>query len=239
MQRIDRLIGKLAFVVVTVNGIIPPGPRHVLCPPFQGGFCGGCRCSGNAALIQSTYGGQRNNFEVVVPNDQVSVYQGYAAAVNAVSLIESSSGNLEVVEWIGTSLAHFYRNSSGIWIEANHSITGNLATPGDFEVAVPLAIGGMALFTRDNSVLSHPWKFVDTFGSGNLASAAMIYRGYGNLEVVSHGGNGDCSLEHYWRNPPPAGQWPGPTVIRHWVLNRFGEDRRGADACPTSRPTPD
>jgi len=310
-------------------------------------------CSGNAALIQSTYGGQGDNFEVVVPNDPGTgiaeywrdnssyssqpwnsdgVFETTAGTVGAVSLIESSYGNLEVVARIGTSLAHFYRNEStgawyptntnitaglavsgtpslvqepssgavtgnfevvvplatggmalysrnnssssqpwskvdtfgsgvvsdvsliyssygnlevvarigtslahwyrysvtGTWIEATPSITGGLAvsgTPsfvqlhsspnvtGNFEVVAPLAIGGMALFSRDNSVSSNPWSLVDTFGSGNLLSASMIYSSYLNLEVVTHGGNGNCGMDHYWRNPPPAGQWSGPTII--------------------------
>ena len=190
--------------------------------------------SGTPSFIQSKSG----NFEVVTPlqaggvahysrlgKTWTSVEEKFATsyAVVGVSLIESSYGNLEVVANLGVQLAHFYRNSTGVWIGPDVFASGvsgtpslvqepSGATPGNFEVVAPLAAGGMALYSRNNSsYLSQPWSLVDTFSSGNLVSASMIYSNYGNLEVVARAGN--CGMDHYWRNPPPAGQWSGPTVI--------------------------
>ena len=192
-------------------------------------------CSGNAALIQSNYQAP-GNFEVVFPNnpgqtpsDGMAHYYRdnidggvwhfdtnfETAAVGAVSMIESSYGNLEVVARIGSQLQHFYR-SGATWIPGPIFASGASGTPsliqdpsaGNFEVVTPLATGGMAHYYRVNNIWYGPTaKFG---GSGTILSAALIYSSYGNLEVVSRGA--DCSVDHYYRTFA-NNQWNGPAII--------------------------
>jgi len=202
-------------------------------------------CSGNAALIQSSLQ-KPGNFEVVFPNDQVSspgqvpgdgivhyfrdntngntwhydtVFGATAGVVDAVSLIESSPGNLEVVARIGSQLAYFYRDWAG-WHETPPfaSGVGVSGTPsfirsrsGNFEVVTPLAAGGMVHYSSSNG---NVWTRVDKeFAiSYDVSGVSLIESSYGNLEVVANIGN---QLDHFWRDS--NGTWHEAGVFANGV----------------------
>jgi hypothetical protein len=258
---------------VTVTGILTPGAKagqvayvylNVTYNPYPGGMWNplnwagtiGCSsrvmvvvdavCSGNAALIQSTYGGT-GNFEVVFPNDQISsvgqvrgagiahyfrnnsswssqpwysdtFFESTAGPVDAVSLIESSFGNLEAVARIGTRLAHSYRDwegSSFLWHDAPPTYFGSgvSGTPsfiqsksGNFEVVTPLAAGGMAHYSR----VGNTWGAPQAFAAGyNVSDVSLIESSYGNLEVVARMGS---QLIHFYRDHV-SGAWSAGMVF--------------------------
>ena len=190
---------------------------------------------GKPAFIQSTFG-VKGNFEVVAPyptggiahyfrdNDYGGIWHGptavfgtTAGAVDAVSLIESGFLNLEVVARIGTQLAHFWRNSSGIWSGPTYFATGVVSgTPGfiqsksgNFEVITPLTAGGMAHYSR----VGNTWSLVESFATGfNVSDVSLIESSYGNLEVVARIGT---QLSHFWRNS--TGTWIANGVFANGV----------------------
>ncbi len=193
---------------------------------LQGQF--NCTC-GNPSLVQSTYGKQ-GNFEVVVPdpsgriahywrdNDHNNVWYGPTAMfgpsgqVDAVSMIESSFGNLEVVARAGDQLSHYYRDYSGTWHGTGVFAYGTSGVPsliqsdnGNFELVTPLASGGMAHYYRDSS-----WHKTVVFGAGAQVDAvSLIQSSYGgNLEIVARIGS---QLAHFYRDY--QGNWNETTLF--------------------------
>jgi lysyl endopeptidase len=179
--------------------------------------------AGTPSLIQNRFGAP-GDFEVVTPlagggmahyarNNQwlawsIPVTFGTGVGVvSDVSMIQSTfggGGHLEVVARVGDRLAHFWRGNDLQWhgptvvfgsgIAGPPSLIQNRAT-GHFEVAAPLAGGGMALYTRDNN--THVWSGPVLFGGGRIRSVSLIQGNYGdNLELVARE---DCDLVHYWR----------------------------------------
>ncbi|HEV8241620.1 MAG TPA: hypothetical protein VGS57_19815 [Thermoanaerobaculia bacterium] len=186
------------------------------------------------ALVQSTYGA-RGNFEVVVPaacgglahfwrdNDDPSLpwhgpfpFAAAGGAVDAVSMIQSNYGNLEVVARIGDRLAHFWRGGVQ-WYGTGDFAAGVSGTPslvqgklgafGNFEVVTPLATGGLAHYERDNDSPSKPWREVGEFGFelGVVDDVSLVQSTVGslrrNLEAVVRVGD---RLVDYWREEDGA-----------------------------------
>lgn len=191
--------------------------------------------AGQPSFIQSTFG-TTGNFEMVAPfgaagiayysrdNDAASpswrvktVFGIDAGMVDAVSLIQSSFGNLEVVARIGDRLAHFWRDSvTGEWngpgfFAAGASgtpslIQGRVGAPPNFELVTPLATGGMAHFWRNNQTFA--WTQSTTFAesSGIVSDVSLIQGSFGNLEIVARIGN---QLAHFWRDANTQ-DWSAP-----------------------------
>ncbi len=173
---IDPLGPIPSFTLTAVPGILGGNFPGVFSLPAQ--IAGEPIC-GNPALVQSSIGHQ-GNFELVVPdscgglahywrdNDNGNSWNGPnrfgadVGAVDAVSMIWSNYGHLEVVARIGDRLAHFWRDSTGKWIPpTTFFATGVSGTPslvqgtfgifppGNFELVAPLAAGGIAHYWRD------------------------------------------------------------------------------------------
>ena len=79
---------------------------------------------------------------------------------------------------------------------------------GNFEVAAPLATGGLAHWWRNNGIPARPWHGPTGFGHGTFSSAALIQNDNGHLEVIAVQGS---HLVHFWRDPGQT--WHGPTAI--------------------------
>jgi hypothetical protein len=204
-----------------------------------------CLCS-NATLIQSNYG-IRGNFEVVVPapgggmahysrdNDHYplqwvgpEVFAVEVGTVDAVSMIESSYGNLEVVARIGHRLAHFYRDSIGQWHLSEFFATGVSGTPSliqghlgglrnNFEVVTPIEGGGMARYSRENDAPFEPWSKVASFAQQfKVEEVSLIESTGGNLEVVARIGD---QLAHFWYNDyfGLPNIWSAPTFFARGI----------------------
>ncbi|HVW85589.1 MAG TPA: alpha-L-fucosidase [Bryobacteraceae bacterium] len=160
-------------------------------------------------------------------------YFGENDVIGDASLIQShfDTGNLEVVARRGDQLMHFWRSirnggwnetvvipgSSGVkgypaLIQSSFPYPGNPDYRGNFEVVVPLALGGLAHFWRDNQTAGFPWHGpTAVFGSGSFDAVALIQSsvGPGNFEVVARQGS---RLFHFWRDARTF-QWNGPTLI--------------------------
>ncbi|WP_441285637.1 galactose oxidase-like domain-containing protein [Sorangium sp. KYC3313] len=146
-----------------------------------------------------------------------------SADVNGISMIENSSGgNLEVIAVQGSSLVHYYRNqSTKAWSSGTTVATGVTGqpgivqaklSPGNFEVVVPLASGGLAHYWRDNSVASHPWSSGTTFATGRTYSAVSLVEsnfGTNRLEVIARSGS---TLYSMYRRDDRT--WTTPNEIR-------------------------
>jgi YVTN family beta-propeller protein len=209
---------------------------------------------GQPSFIQSTFG-TTGNFEMVAPfgaagiayysrdNDAASpswrvktVFGIDAGMVDAVSLIQSSFGNLEVVARIGDRLAHFWRDSAtGEWNGPGFFAAGASGTPSliqgragaapNFELVTPLATGGMAHFWRDNQPFV--WTQSTTFAesSGIVSAVSLIQGSFGNLEIVARIGN---QLAHLWRDANTQ-DWSAPDFFAagvsgtpSFIQGRFG-----------------
>jgi len=214
--------------VLTVHNLDSTGTGSYMGVLLEGQF--NCTC-GNPSLVQSNFGKQ-GNFEVVAPystggiahywrdNDHNSTWYGPTAifgpsgTVDAVSMIESSYNNLEVVARTGVQLFHYYRDSStGIWSGPTGIAYGVSGIPSliqssssNFELVTPLALGGMAHYYRDSS----GWHQTAVFATGSKVDAvSLIQSSYGgNLEVVARIGN---QLAHFYRDY--LGVWNGPTAM--------------------------
>ncbi len=91
-------------------------------------------------------------------------------------------------------------------------IQGRFGRQGNFEVVVPLASGGLALYFRDNDDPNLPWKGPFPFGQsvGPVAAVSLIQSNFGspgNLEVVARVGN---RLAFFFRESGPNSTWTGP-----------------------------
>ena len=231
MQTIVTGFQQTNYLILTVHNLGSSGSGSNMGVLLQGQF--NCTC-GNPALVQSNYGKQ-GDFDVVAPypsggiahywrdNDHNGVWYGpttifgSSGPVDAVSMIESSYGNLEVVARVGTKLAHYYRDqSSGTWSGPTVIASGVSGIPSliqssssNFEVVTPLASGGMAHYYRD----SLGWHQTAVFGTGNVDAVSLIQSSYGgNLELVARIGS---QLGHFYRDY--LGAWNGPTTFASGV----------------------
>jgi len=179
---------------------------------------------GSTSLIQSTFG-QRGNFEVVVPapggglahywrdNDDPllpwhgpNMFATDIGVVDAVTLIQSTFGSLEVIVRVGDRLAHMWRSPSQEWSGAEFLVSGisgtpsfiqgNVGSPPNFEVVAPLAGGGIAHFWRDNQTFQ--WSPSSPFALGlAVDDVSLVHSTFGNLEVIARIGD---RLAHFWRD---------------------------------------
>ena len=200
------------------------------------GLPGAVAISGAPAFIQSTYG-KAGDFEVVAPlaggglahwwraNDRPGMpWAGPltfgSGAVDAVALLQSSFGNLEVVARVGSQLVHYFRDAAGwhgpfplTFRLANAAagtpswIQGGSGTAGNFELVSPLAGGGLAHWWRANDQPGFPWSEPVTFGGGKPEAVGLVQSSFGNLEVVARTGS---LLQHCFRD---AQGWHAPVTI--------------------------
>jgi hypothetical protein len=105
-------------------------------------------------------------------------------------------------------------------------IKGRFLNPGNFEMLSPLASGGLAHFSRVNSVDFVPWFGPEVFGTnvGHFDAISMIQSnfttgsGVGNLEVVALFRS---SLLYYWREDVPPYIWHGPVPMNGFQQRLF------------------
>jgi Matrixin len=192
--------------------------------------------AGNPVLIQSR-DGSPGNFELVVPlasgglahyyrpNNPIGPWAGPTAVFgsgvyDAVTLIQSTlGGNFVVVARQGQQLVTFDRDhSTGTWhgpfsllasgVAGNPVLIQNRdGTPGNFELVVPLASGGLAHYYRPNNPIG-PWAGpTAVFGSGVYHAVTLIQSNFGgNFEVVARQGQ---QLVTFYRDHS-TGTWHGP-----------------------------
>jgi hypothetical protein len=212
--------------------------------------------SGQVAFIQSTFGAQ-GNFEVIVPlesgglasyardNDTdgfpwlgPTIFATDTGVFEAVSLIQSTFGNLEIVVRTGDRLAHFWRDANtqqwnGPDVFASglsgtvSLIQSSFGSPGNFEVVAPLATGGIAHFWRDNQTFA--WSGATPFAqnAGLVDDVCLIQGSFGgNLELVARIGD---RLAHIWRDTTSQ-QWNGPSFFAAGTSGTpsFLQDRDGS-----------
>jgi kumamolisin len=154
--------------------------------------------------------------------------------LDGISMIQNdyggNPGNLAVVARVNTLLMYYHRDSGpnfawrGSKVVVNgYNVTGlsgnpvliqsRFGTVGNYEVVVPLTIGGLAHFVRVNDVSTAPWCGPDqVFGAslGAVDAVSMIQSNYGspgNLEVVARVGD---KLFTFWRDSGPDFHWSGP-----------------------------
>jgi len=197
-------------------------------------FGDGAALQGSPSFVQGKSGGV-GNFEVVSPlagggighwwrdNDHASLPwhgpTGFGGgAVDAVSLAQTSGG-LELVARIGTTLVHFFRDGGGTWHGPSGPFASDVigqptfiqAANGNFEVVSPLLTGGIGHWWRDNSDPALAWHGPGQFGAGSALTTALatalIELPNGNLEVVAWFGD---HLEHFSRG---TSGWSDATVF--------------------------
>jgi hypothetical protein len=174
----------------------------------------------------------RDNDSPGMPWRAAPTFGASAGRVDAVTLIQSNfgdPGNLEVIARTGDKLQFFWRDSTTSlhWngpfplVADGRAVTGVTGNPviiqskfgkqGNFELTVPLAAGGFALFWRDNDRADLPWHGPTVIeASTAFAALSLIQSNFGSpgdLEVVSRTGD---QLVHSWRDPGPRFIWSGP-----------------------------
>jgi hypothetical protein len=172
----------------------------------------------------------RNNDDPSMPWSAQQVFGQVLGRVTAVTVIQSNygnPGNLELMALAGNDLYFFWRDSGPAfqWNGPYHiagGISGNASliqsrfgTKGNFEMAVPLAAGGLAHFWRNNDSSAMPWSAPIPFGAsvGHVTACSLIESNFGspgNLEVLATVGN---RLAHFWRDSGPAFHWNGPIWV--------------------------
>jgi hypothetical protein len=199
----------------------------------------------NPALIQGAHG-SKGNFELVVPrvggglahywrnNDTAGLPWngpnnfggGNVAAVTMIQSNFGTTGNLEVVARVGSSLVHYWRMDQSPWkwngpttivpagvTGAPALIQSDHGTRGNFELVVPCVGGGLAHYWRNNDAAGLPWSGPNNFGLGNIQAVSLMQSNFGttgNLEVVAIEGD---RLAHYWRIDKSPWTWRGPNRI--------------------------
>jgi hypothetical protein len=195
------------------------GNFELLCPLATGGL---------AAYF-------RDNDAPGVPWQGPTIFGTDLGQVDAVTMIQSnfgSPGNLEVIARVGDRLKFLFRDSgpefkwSGPFplIVEGVEVSGVSGNPvlirsrfgqqGNFELIVPLANGGFALFYRDNDSPGLPWHGTSTIGSGQYDAVTMIQSNFGspgNLEVIALGGT---TLDFFFRDSGPDFRWNGPSPVQ-------------------------
>lgn len=198
---------------------------------------------GNFEVVVPSPGGGishywRDNDDPLMQWHGPTIFAASAGTVDAVSLIQGTFGqNFEVVARIGGQLRHFWRDFTLSWHDGGvvlasgasgtpSLIQGNLGPPpGNFEVVTPLASGGLAHLSRNNTTLQ--WSAPVPFGQayGNFSDVSLIQSTFGgNLEVIARSG---AQLRHFWRDSIPS--WydggvlaTGVTGSASLIQGRFG-----------------
>ena len=128
---------------------------------------------------------------------------------------------------VGDTLHAFWRDSGPTftWKGPVQIATGAAGNPvliqsrfgqtGNFELAYPLAAGGIGIKWRNNDAPGLPWSATTSFGQtlGPVDGVSMIQSNFGtpgNLEVVAHVGS---ALHAFWRDSGPTYSWNGPYQI--------------------------
>ncbi|MCJ7445963.1 MAG: hypothetical protein MUO26_15825 [Methanotrichaceae archaeon] len=101
-------------------------------------------------------------------------------------------------------------------------IQSSYGNKGNFELVVPLTIGGIGYYWRDNDQDELPWYRPIEFGTeaGLLDGVSLIQSDFGelgNLELVAVD-NGGHNLLHFWRESGPNFDWHGPNRISEKAL---------------------
>ena len=172
----------------------------------------------------------RNNDAPAMPWSATTSFAQSLGRVDALTMIQSSfgtPGNLELVARVGDTLHAFWRDSGPTftWNGPVQVATGAAGNPvliqsrfgqtGNFELAYPLAAGGIGIKWRDNDAPAMPWSATASFGQtlGPVDSLSMIQSNFGtpgNLEVVARVGS---ALHAFWRDSGPTYSWNGPYQI--------------------------
>ena len=172
----------------------------------------------------------RNNDLPGMPWSAITQFAQTLGRVDSVSMIQSSfgtPGNLELVARVGDTLHAFWRDSGPTftWNGPVQVATGAAGNPvliqsrfgqtGNFELAYPLAAGGIGIKWRNNDAPAMPWSATASFGQtlGPVDSLSMIQSNFGtpgNLEVVARVGS---ALHAFWRDSGPTYSWNGPYQI--------------------------
>jgi hypothetical protein len=140
---------------------------------------------------------------------------------SGVALLFASSGNLEVVGVRKTALIGLTQNGvGGPWRPT--AFIGTRATgrpaliqttyghPGDFDLVVAKAGGGLAHYWRNNAVPARPWSRATLFGPAEMVfdDVSIIQSSSGGLEVLARlAGRSICKR---FRRPAPDARWDGP-----------------------------
>lgn len=165
---------------------------------------------GNFELVTgNAYGGLahiwRNSDDTSFAWKEATTFASGIGEVAGVSLIEGnfgSPGNLEVVVNGGGTLLHFYRETKDLkWNGPTSKVSpdlkaagvpslvqGTWAKRGNFELASPVASGGLVHYSRDNDEGNYPWSPPAFFGQnlGPFTSVSLIQSNYGKyLEVIA------------------------------------------------------
>ena len=88
---------------------------------------------------------------------------------------------------------------------------------GNFELVVPLAVGGLGHYWRCNDDERLPWEGPLRFGieSGRFDGVSMIQGDFGdagNLEIAAVDAEGRAIM-HFWRDSGESPAWHGPQII--------------------------
>ncbi|MEO1172499.1 MAG: lamin tail domain-containing protein, partial [Myxococcota bacterium] len=124
----------------------------------------------------------------------VSTFARDRRGIDAVSVIQSVFGNLELVYRDGDKLRHMYRSLEGDWRGGNIDITddargapsllqGREGERGDFELLCPHQNRGLLYLRRNNDVPGQPWSSEGVWlrGRGQLDGVSMFRRSDGLL----------------------------------------------------------
>lgn len=193
---------------------------------------------GAPAFIQSTFG-PADNFQLVFPREggdgmvhrhrendkpglpwsRVAFFGQSFGRVDAVSLIQSSYGNLEIVFRDGDKLYHMWRHNQNGWMENRtvqlparvrgvpSLIQGRSGSPANFEVLAPSVVAGVTHLYRDNRQPGEPWIRTATFARelGQVDGATLLAGAGGELEAFVYEDN---RMFHYRRGTDLV--WRGP-----------------------------
>ncbi|MGW0556757.1 M14 family zinc carboxypeptidase [Streptomyces sp. NPDC002926] len=199
---------------------------------------------GIPAMVQ-TYGPRNINFEFATPlaeggidhlrkhydQPQESTFWDIIArfakteAVAALSMIQSRTGNLELVARIGFRVAHFWCDPSFAWhgptflpqfgegemkARGNPALIQDMLPLDNLEVVTPMAGGGLAHFGRGDPTT--PWHGPNLFGGGELVDAVSMAESTWDarpLEVVARINDRIVQYSRATIDSP----WVGPTTI--------------------------
>jgi hypothetical protein len=193
----------------------------------------------------------RVNVDPAVPWYGPAVFGVELGRIDAVAMIQSNYtmganiGNLEVVARCGGQLFFYWRedtppyrwfgpqtlpvSSTGLHLASGFPGFVQIRQPSfskNFELVTPLASGGLARYTRANSLPGTPWEGPSIFGEtlGPIDAVSLIQStfkleppGIGNLELIAQARG---QLFHFWFDNPinpaqPAFPWDwfGPWVV--------------------------
>ncbi|HET9258072.1 MAG TPA: DUF4185 domain-containing protein [Pseudonocardiaceae bacterium] len=164
------------------------------------------RVAGPGCLIQSGYGtGPHGNFEVIVPLLQptgtTELWHFYR---------DNSDPHLPWIRGSRVTGPHDNVTGPGCLIQSDFSAGG----PGNFEVIVPLGLGGdseeLRHFFRDNSDARLPWirtQFVTQScgGSAGIIQSRFGAGGHGDFEVIAE--EPRDAVVHYWHPNFRLAEW--------------------------------